>query len=275
MNFFDTIGPGEPLLLTRGVRARGRDSGPRGRPESERAGETIGVERRRWVGFVRAGRSGDRCGARALAALIGLGLGLGLGLTSGAASGALHGDLLGVSEGNDSEDSIRLDLGLEVVRLDRVEPADRRSSGLELSTLVRKDGDEPIAGAWRYAGPTAVDLIAVKAGNAYAVYRYERAPRDAVAGFGSWDTSRLGNRELSHLTAYRVVPEPSTAVLLGLGIASLCGGLRARARRADGHRRDRPGSARERRRVGCGPASVARQRARLASRLPPAGIARR
>ncbi len=189
------------------------------------------MERGRWVQLVWIAQTAYRCGARTLAVLVGV------GLASEAAGAASRGEFLGVFEGNDSEDSILLDLGLEVVRLDRVESARDRSDGLDLFPLVCKDGDEPIAGTWSYAGPSAVDLIVVKAGNAYAVHRYERALREAVADSGHWDTRRLGDRELSHLTAYRVVPEPATGALLGLGIASLCGAVRARARSAGGRRR--------------------------------------
>jgi len=176
----------------------------------------------------RCAQIGYRRTARALAVLSAL------GIANAAAGGPLGGELLGVFEGNDSERSIRLSLGLEAVQLDRVEPPDGRAGALGISILATKDGEEAIAGTWRYAGPSEVDLIAVKAGNAYAVYRYEGAIRAAACGSGHWDTRELGDRELSHLSAYRLVPEPASAALLGLGIASLCGAARLRARRVAG-----------------------------------------
>jgi len=150
---------------------------------------------------------------------------IGSGFTSEAAAGGVTGELLGVFEGNDSEDSILLDLGVEAIRLDRVELPEISSDGLSVLVVTTRDGGEPIAGEWGYVGLSAVDLIVVKAGNLYGVYRYDVDIGDATSRSGLWDTSRLDNKELSHLTAYRVVPEPATGVLLGMGIALL--GLRA------------------------------------------------
>jgi hypothetical protein len=158
----------------------------------------------------------DRLVVGALAALVGS------GFTSEAATGAVFGELLGVFEGNDSENSILLDLGVEAIRLDRVELPATRSSGLSISVLTSKDGDEPILGEWKYVGPSEVDLIVVKAGSQYAAYRHDGSITDPAFSFGFWDTGQLANKELSHLTAYRVVPEPATAALLGMGTALLC-----------------------------------------------------
>jgi hypothetical protein len=157
----------------------------------------------------------DRLIVGALAVLIGF------GFTSEAAACAVFGELLGVFEGNDSEDSILLDLGVETIRLDRVEIPITSSGGLSISTLTAKDGEEPICGEWDYVGLPEVDLIVVKAGSRYAAYRHDGAIDGATSSSGLWDTSQLDNKELSHLTAYRVVPEPATAVLLSMGAAWL------------------------------------------------------
>ena len=157
---------------------------------------------------------------------------VGSGFTSEASASAAFGELLGLFEGNDSEDSILLDLGVETVRLGRVELPDITSDGLSILVLTTKDGDEPISGEWNCVGPPAVDLIVVKAGSMYGVYRYDDVIGDATSSYGLWDTSQLDSRELSHLTAYRVVPEPATAVLLGMGAALLCLGSSSRKKRS-------------------------------------------
>ena len=168
----------------------------------------------------------DRLIIGALAVLIGF------GFTSEAAACAIFGELLGVFEGNDSEDSILLDLGVETIRLDRVEPRVTGSGGLSLSTLTTKDGDEPICGEWDYVGLPEVDLIVVKAGSLYAAYRHDGSITDTTSSSGFWDTSQLDNKGLSHLTAYRGVPEPATAGLLGMGTATLCLGSLFRKKRS-------------------------------------------
>ena len=147
---------------------------------------------------------------------------IGSGFASEVAACSVFGELLGVFEGNDSKDSILLDLGVEAVLLDRVDSPASSSGGLHLSTLTTKDGDEPICGGWNYVGLPEVDLIVVKAGNRYAAYGYDGAITGATPSSGLWNTSQLDNRELSHLTAYRVVPEPATAALLGIGTVLLC-----------------------------------------------------
>ncbi len=156
---------------------------------------------------------------------------IGSGLTSEAAASPALGDFLGDFEGNNSESSILLDLGLETIRLERVETPGTSSGGLSIVVLTTKDGDEPISGEWNYVGLPTVGLIVVKAGNRYAAYRYDNTITGATPRSGLWNTSLLGDKELSHLTAYQVVPEPATAVLLGMGTALLGLGSSSRKNR--------------------------------------------
>jgi hypothetical protein len=113
--------------------------------------------------------------------------------------------LLGVYAGNDSASSIERELGFAVLMLDRVDLPCAVSDALSVTVSSTKGG-EPIAGGWSYLGAGAVDLIVVKAGNRHAVYRYGVASGASASGL--WDTAPLGAKELSHLSAYRIVPEP-------------------------------------------------------------------
>ena len=88
---------------------------------------------------------------------------------------------------------------------------------------VDDDDDEPIAGEWDFGGPEVVDLIVVKAGSDWAAYLYNAVITDNMPNLGLWDTGDLDDKGLSHVTAYNIVPEPGTglllgAVLLGLGL---------------------------------------------------------
>jgi hypothetical protein len=143
---------------------------------------------------------------------------LALGISTSARASASFGNLLGVYAGNDSATSIERDLGFAVLMLDRVDLPRAASDALSITVSSTKGG-EPIAGGWSYPGTGPVDLIVVKAGNRHAIYRYGAVTGAAASGL--WDTAPLGAKELSHLSAYRIVPEPGTAALLGVGLLSL------------------------------------------------------
>ncbi len=134
----------------------------------------------------------------------------------------VQGDYLGTFAGNDSEGSMLADLGLEVVQLAQVESPATSNDGLTISNLTLNDDNEPIAGEWSYAGPDLVDYIVIKAGNAYAVYRYTDANTGNMRNMGLWDTSGVDNRGLSHITGYAaVVPLPGAAWLMVSGLLGL------------------------------------------------------
>ncbi|HIG69307.1 MAG TPA: PEP-CTERM sorting domain-containing protein [Myxococcales bacterium] len=66
-----------------------------------------------------------------------------------------------------------------------------------------------------------VDLLVVKAGNEYAAYLYTNALTGGMPNLGLWDTTDLGNKGMSHVTGYSIIPEPSTALMLSLGLVVL------------------------------------------------------
>ena len=137
-----------------------------------------------------------------------------------ARANTVTGALQGVFNGNSSVASILSDLGLEVVELARVETPATQNNGLTLS-MVTFDERDPKSGQWDFAGPMVVDLLVVKAGNDYAAYLYNDAISGGMPNTGLWDTSDLGNKGMSHVTTYSLVPEPSTVFLMALGLAVL------------------------------------------------------
>ena len=87
--------------------------------------------------------------------------------------------------------------------------------------MTLNEDDEAIAGDWDYSGSGTVRYFVVKAGPQYAVYEYTTAITGGSTNLGLWDTSELGNKGVSHVTAYSYVPEPTTALMLGLGLIGL------------------------------------------------------
>lgn len=155
---------------------------------------------------------------------------LALALAGRATAAVMSGGLLGVFSGNDSEHSFALDLGLQVEEVGRVDWPGTVTAGLRISVLAMGEPGEALAGEWAFSCGETVDFIVVKAGHRYAAYRYVPNPNGGQVLVGTWDTSALGQKGLSHLTAYRLAPEPSTAWLLSLGLGLLGARRRQRSR---------------------------------------------
>ncbi len=136
----------------------------------------------------------------------------------------VQGDLLGVFSGNDSEASIFTELGLMVTELAKVETPATSNGGLTVNMLITNGDSEPISGDWTYTGAGLVDLFIVKAGNDYAVYQYTDSNTMNMRNMGIWDTSALGNKGMSHVTAYTsAVPIPAALWLFASGLLGLLG----------------------------------------------------
>jgi len=157
-------------------------------------------------------------------------------LAQGASAARVEGTLLGVFPGNDSAAQLATDLGVpsgDVTLLAKVDlpgasPSDPSSNdGLTLSNFTLNGDNEAISGWWDYTGVGTVTVLVVKAGNQYAAYEYTPALTGGMMNMGLWDTSDLGNKGVSHVSAYSVIPEPASALLVGLGLL----GLAARSKR--------------------------------------------
>jgi hypothetical protein len=134
----------------------------------------------------------------------------------------LLGNYLGTFGGNDSESALLDDLGLDVMRLGRVNFPDTTDEGLSWEATELNDDDEPIAGEWTYAGPELVDYLVVKAGSDYAIYSYIGVYAPDMLNMGLWNTDDLDNKGMSHLTAYKLnVPEPAGLALALSAVAGL------------------------------------------------------
>jgi len=150
-------------------------------------------------------------------------------LAQGASAARVEGTLLGVFPGNDSAAQLATDLGVpsgDVTLLAKVDigasPPDPASTdGLMLSNYTLNGDNEAISGWWDYTGVGTVTVLVVKAGNEYAAYEYTPALTGGMMNMGLWDTSDLGNKGVSHVSAYSLIPEPASALLLGLGLLTL------------------------------------------------------
>lgn len=131
---------------------------------------------------------------------------------------------------NDSAESLFEDLGLSVMELARVEEPDTSNDGLSwiaTESETEDDKTEYYAGEWTYSGPEMVDVLVVKAGNQYAAYLYEDYA-EGMFNMGLWNTDDLGDKGMSHLTAYKLTPEPASLALALLGGGLLVVGRRRR-----------------------------------------------
>jgi hypothetical protein len=155
---------------------------------------------------------------------------LGALIAHSAQASRVEGNFLGVFSGNDSAAAVATSLGLspgDVTLLAKVDlygtppPDPSTSDGLTLSNMTLNGDDEATSGWWDYAGPGIANIIAVKAGPNFALYEYTSLLTGGMPNMGLWNTSELSDKGLSHLTAYSVIPEPSTALLLGLGLGHL------------------------------------------------------
>ena len=141
-----------------------------------------------------------------------------------ASAARVQGLFSGVFSGNDSVASLATNLSLDPALLSQLAKVDWPSvseDGLAISNLTLNEDDEAIAGDWDYSGSGTVRYFVVKAGPQYAVYEYTTAITGGSTNLGLWDTSELGNKGVSHVTAYSYVPEPTTALMLGLGLIGL------------------------------------------------------
>ena len=151
--------------------------------------------------------------------------------TSGNTNAAVvEGDLLGVFDGVSSPSQILADLGLDVIALDKVEAPDTSDGNLILSDIVFDDEGEPLSGRWDYLGDGLVDLLVVKADGHYAAYRYTDDNTDNMRNMGLWDVADIAVEAnkvhgMSYVAAYQVhhLPEPSSVILLVIGLASIAG----------------------------------------------------
>ena len=137
-------------------------------------------------------------------------------------------DCAGPIKGNDSESLVNF-LALfgydDWVYLQKENTPGDLETNIDVGLNVTPDGGAS-SGSWS-VDPGALNvydmiMIVLKTGNLFVAYLYEDPNEDPIDG-GKWDTRDLKNKDLSHLSLYARVSEPSTMLLLGAGLIGLAG----------------------------------------------------
>ncbi len=137
--------------------------------------------------------------------------------TQQAFANVVAGDFLGVFGGNDSESALNgLFPGLTFTQVAKVEPVPGSTDGLTVT-------GGPASGDWSYSGSELIDYLIVKASDEFAVYKYTDANTANMRNIGIWSTLALGSKDVSHISAYSVVPIPAAVWLFGCGLVGLFG----------------------------------------------------